>query len=133
MWRKSRAKGPTALNWCPGVDLNRNFDLKWNETVGASTFPCAQDFKGERPFSEPETRALDAYWKGLGDRFKAYFSLHSYGQLWAYPYGYKRDDPPDHLSMAEVVTQGAQKLKERSVPNRSMYCPWSKSVSFNNK
>ena len=40
-----------------GVDLNRNFgymfDVKGSK--GSSTNPCAEDYRGEYEFSEPET------------------------------------------------------------------------------
>ena len=60
MARKNR--NPT----CPGggyseagVDLNRNFDFAWSvDNVGSSPAPCAEDFRGGAPFSEPESRAL---------------------------------------------------------------------------
>ena len=44
-----------------GVDLNRNYDWQFNMTqtdsnnTSSSDDPCAEIFKGPRPFSEPET------------------------------------------------------------------------------
>jgi hypothetical protein len=43
-----------------GVDLNRNSGYFWNNG-GASSNPCAQDFRGTGPFSEPESRILSDF------------------------------------------------------------------------
>ena len=41
-----------------GVDLNRNYGVSWNKEGGSSTDPCAENYRGAFPFSEPETRAI---------------------------------------------------------------------------
>ena len=42
-----------------GVDLNRNYDIKFNElSKGASSDPCDLEYRGPYAFSEPETRAM---------------------------------------------------------------------------
>lgn len=39
-----------------GVDLNRNYGLKWGYSdTGSSRDPCAEDYRGPHAFSEPET------------------------------------------------------------------------------
>lgn len=40
-----------------GVDLNRNFDIGWENYVGASE-PGPEGYKGPSPASEPETQAI---------------------------------------------------------------------------
>jgi len=42
-------------NRCDGVDLNRNFDYRWD--YGNSN-PCASYYRGPSPFSEPEARGV---------------------------------------------------------------------------
>ena len=54
MWRKTRSSGNGA---CRGVDPNRNWGHRWGGE-GASTSPCAETYRGPRPFSEPETAAV---------------------------------------------------------------------------
>ncbi len=54
MWRKTRSAGNGA---CRGVDPNRNWGHRWGGE-GASTSPCAETYRGPRPFSEPETAAI---------------------------------------------------------------------------
>lgn len=51
---------------CPeekgGVDLNRNFGYKWaHDSEGSSPKKCAEDYRGPAPFSEPETKAIKAF------------------------------------------------------------------------
>lgn len=42
-----------------GVDLNRNYGYKWGYSdSGSSINPCAEDYRGPIPFSEPETRNI---------------------------------------------------------------------------
>lgn len=42
-----------------GVDLNRNYDEHFAyDTIGSSSNPCAEEFRGTSAFSEPETRAI---------------------------------------------------------------------------
>jgi hypothetical protein len=59
-WRKNRR--PTGdSTW--GVDLNRNWAPKWHAEVPSELAaelrdPRSPEFAGERPFSEPETRAV---------------------------------------------------------------------------
>ncbi|MDD6995564.1 MAG: M14 family zinc carboxypeptidase [Candidatus Borkfalkiaceae bacterium] len=41
-----------------GVDLNVNFDARWGEGKSNARVPGSENYVGEKPFSEPETRAL---------------------------------------------------------------------------
>lgn len=42
-----------------GVDINRNYDIAWESMNDAETIdPCSEVFRGEKPFSEPETKAI---------------------------------------------------------------------------
>jgi len=42
-----------------GVDLNRNYDMFFAvDETSSSGKPCAEDYRGPYPFSEPETRAI---------------------------------------------------------------------------
>ena len=41
-----------------GVDLNRNYGVAWDKPGGSSPDPCEENFRGDEPFSEPETRAI---------------------------------------------------------------------------
>ena len=60
-----------------GVDLNRQFAVNWH--LIKTTKPSFKEYKGTKPFTEPEALAM----KKLIDQtpFKAYISYHSSGQI----------------------------------------------------
>lgn len=70
-----------------GVDLNRNYGPQefWSTEGGASSDPLRDTYRGESPFSEPETQAIEALCKKY--KFKAALNYHTYGNLLIYPYG----------------------------------------------
>ena len=61
--------------------------------VGYRNDPCSEIYPGERPFSEPETKALADYIMSKNGTWRVFLTLHSYGQLWMAPYGYTTDQP----------------------------------------
>ena len=73
---------------CIGIDLNRNFDMDWN-TTGSSDNPCADTYHGPLAFSEKESQAVrDATLKiNSTQKIASHVSIHSYSQMWLYPYG----------------------------------------------
>ncbi|VDK87298.1 unnamed protein product [Litomosoides sigmodontis] len=109
LWRKNRAS-PEKFEWkngqkryCPGVDLNRNFGFHFGES-GSSPSPCSSVYHGSHAFSEPETRAVRDAILRLRQRIKAYMSLHTYSQLWIYPYSYAQNVyPPDFDDLKAVA------------------------------
>lgn len=84
MWRKTRK--PVSGS-CYGTDANRNFDFHWGE-VGASSYSCADTYKGTTAFSEPETQVVRDLLLELTGRGKFYLTLHSYGNYLLYPWGW---------------------------------------------
>ena len=56
MWRKNRQTQKDTP--CVGRDLNRNWDVHWDQKGGAATKACRSTFRGHRPLDAPETRAL---------------------------------------------------------------------------
>lgn len=63
-----------------GVDINRNFDLLWNEYTSSYTSPAFKEYKGVTPDSEPETRALVALTEGLLNPVTS-ICVHSQGDI----------------------------------------------------
>ncbi|KAH6845741.1 carboxypeptidase [Chaetomium sp. MPI-CAGE-AT-0009] len=88
MWRKNRQT--TAGSSCIGHDINRNWPYKWSTSGGASTNPCAEDFKGKTEGDAPETAVLSAWLKKTQDNqgVKLFIDWHAYSQLLMTPYGY---------------------------------------------
>ncbi|BFF97756.1 carboxypeptidase B [Drosophila madeirensis] len=103
MWRKTRK--PVSSS-CYGTDANRNFDYHWGE-VGASSSSCADTFKGETAFSEPETQLVRDLLLGLKSRGKFYLTLHSYGNYLLYPYGWTSSLPASWRDIDDVAQAGA--------------------------
>ena len=84
-WRKNRQK-PL------GTDLNRNWGYHWGGHGNVSRDPRSDGYRGKKPFSAPETRALRAFVKsrviGGAQQIKAAVDIHSAAELVLWPYGY---------------------------------------------
>jgi len=84
LWRKNRKN---LQNDVYGVDLNRNYGPEsfWNaNNGGSSTDPKNDTYRGEAPFSEPETQAI----RMLIDTFAfgCILNYHTYSNLLIYPF-----------------------------------------------
>ncbi len=101
-WRKNRRPpGPNSAG-CSGVDLNRNYEFLWDFPIHFSpsapildsTRPCSDYYRGERAFSEPETR--NACW--IVENFpnvRFFIDLHCSGQDILYSWGDDDDQTTD--------------------------------------
>uniref|UniRef100_A0A0A9Z8P4 Carboxypeptidase B n=1 Tax=Lygus hesperus TaxID=30085 RepID=A0A0A9Z8P4_LYGHE len=92
LWRKNKAQ--TFVNYCGGVDLNRNFDYVWGGP-GSSDDPCSTNYRGPYPFSEPEAVAFGRFVLSIAQDLRMYLTLHSAAQAILYPWGYTNLVPPD--------------------------------------
>nr|XP_026495764.1 uncharacterized protein LOC113400423 [Vanessa tameamea] len=108
MWRKNRAR----YGECVGVDLNRNFSYGWGERgeEGSSEDPGNIFYRGPKPFSEPETAALKRVILDSETNFKVFLSLHSYGEVIIFPWGYTGDPCPDYVELLEGGTTMAKAI-----------------------
>ncbi len=115
LWRKNtNPNPPPGEEPAPfpnyGVDLNRNFSSKWGEIPGGSSGdPASNTYRGDAPFSEPETQAVRDYVTSLfpdqkkpGDFVPAsddttgiFLDVHSFGNLILYPYGWTELPAPN--------------------------------------
>ena len=90
-----------------GVDLNRNFGPKeyWDyPNGGSSTSPWSQTYRGEGPFSEPETKALSEFVEG--HKIHIALNYHTYSNLLLYPYGIRNEVAhPMYRTMAKEMTK----------------------------
>ena len=84
LWRKNRQSTTSAS--CIGRDINRNWPNQWDQRGGASTSPCAEDYKGASAGDGTETKVLKAQLDGVaaGNGVQLYMDIHSYSQLWMY-------------------------------------------------
>ncbi|UJR30473.1 hypothetical protein I4U23_018006 [Adineta vaga] len=113
LWRKNRSKNSTST--CYGVDLNRNYPLKWM-TGGSSSSPCSDTYAGKSAGSEIETINVVNFFQSKMGTWDMYMSFHSYGQWWFTPYGYTADLPIDYNQQSKAANIGANTIQ--SVNNR---------------
>ncbi len=87
-----------------GVDINHNFNAGWHELQQAErekgiVGPCARQWGGPCPMSEPETRALVDLCNDVS--FRHVIALHSQGEEIYWDYG--EHTPPASRLMAAVM------------------------------
>jgi len=84
-----------------GVDLNRNFDARWNYEgldVPSSwkrglTDPRGQTYSGTSAASEIETQVVQNMYKRK--RINASMDIHAYGEMFFWPLGFQREPIPE--------------------------------------
>lgn len=109
MWRKNRK--PKGF-FCIGVDLNRNWDYKWNYN-NVSNNPCSNGYAGPAPFSEIETKSMSEYIKTISDKFYAYIAFHSHAQLLLFPYGHTKNHLDNYDDLHAIGLKTIAALKKR--------------------
>jgi carboxypeptidase T len=101
-WRKNRQPnpGPTV-----GTDLNRNYDYRWACCGGSSGAPGSLTYRGPRPFSAPETRALRDFVNsrvvGGRQQIRTHITFHTNGELILWPYGYTYTNLPSDMTRVD--------------------------------
>lgn len=93
MWRKNTRNNR-------GVDTNRNADDHWSQGNSSS---WADDFRGEAPFSEPESSAIRDLC--LKEKFKVAIDVHNFGGMILWPPGYTTEVSPDEARFRAVGDQ----------------------------
>ena len=98
MWRKNRRDSGGGAY---GVDLNRNYVEKWGyDNSGSSPDPSSTTYRGTGPASEPEVASMVSF---FGSRqFRTALSVHTYSDVWFYPYGYDYLYPANDPEYAEI-------------------------------
>ncbi|XP_030380361.1 carboxypeptidase B [Scaptodrosophila lebanonensis] len=105
-WRKNRR--PHKQTKFVGTDCNRNYDIFWDS--GPSKIN-RNTYKGERPFSEPETRAMRNILDRVEPNLLFFLSLHSYGQSIMYPWGYSRESTHYWRDLHSLANSGRTAIK----------------------
>lgn len=113
LWRKNTDNDDGCfLSFWWGTDLNRNSSFKWGG-IGASSFACDETYRGPSPASEPETQSIQNYvtssfpdQRGPEDNDPApddssgvFITLHSYGNLVLFPWGWTTDSSPNDTAL----------------------------------
>jgi len=97
-WRKNRAPG----SGCAGVDLNRNFDFKW-DLFNDRRRVCGETYAGPRAASEAETQALQHLI--LESPLKVHIDFHSCGGFVLGPWSFTTEL---HPRLGEILTLGKE-------------------------
>lgn len=115
--RKNRSNYGTCTTWQKGVDLNRNYDYKfgYNDKEGGSNDPCQEDYRGPKPFSEPETFAMKTFIE-KNPAIKSSMNFHAFGDLFIYPYNYLKDNQNIVLKAEKPKLLAAYEEIERDAP-----------------
>jgi hypothetical protein len=71
---------------------------------GASANPCDDNYCGKAAFSEPCSKAMSQL-IAKEKKIAAYFALHSYVQMWMYPWGYTKTLPPNSALLVLIFYQ----------------------------
>jgi hypothetical protein len=105
LWRKNVRdnNGDGEITVGDGVDLNRNFAVKWGyDNEGSSPDPSSDTYRGPGPNSEPETQALDGLFADVG--FEFFVNYHSAAELLLYGIGWQVNTPsPDDVIYEAMV------------------------------
>jgi hypothetical protein len=98
MWRKNRRNNGGGVF---GVDINRNYNDHWGwDNSGSSPTTSAEDYRGPSAASEPETQAMQGF---IASRqFATSLSIHTYSDLWLYPFGYAQIYPANNAQYVEI-------------------------------
>jgi carboxypeptidase T len=115
-WRKNRQ--PNAGTTAVGTDLNRNYDYRWACCGGSSGNPSSNTYRGPKPFSAPETRAMRDFISSrvIGGRqqIRTAITFHTAGEEILWPYGYTKTDVPGDMTIddqAALVAIGRKMAK----------------------
>ncbi|MBI5170486.1 MAG: immune inhibitor A [Candidatus Eisenbacteria bacterium] len=98
MWRKNlrdnNLNGVTGPG--DGIDLNRNFGVKWGfNSVGSSGSPGSDTYRGPSAYSEPETQVQRNVVVAL--KPVSGLSFHTYSDLLVHPWGWTAAGTPDSV------------------------------------
>lgn len=87
LWTKSRSLNSPLTFICPGVNLNRNFDIDWLISDSSSS-PCSHLYAGVEPFSEIETTFIKTLISDYNPLL--YISLQNNGNFITFPWRYEK-------------------------------------------
>ncbi len=99
-WRKNRQR--TASGAPLFTDVNRNYSYRWGCCGGSSGKKDNATYRGPRPFSAPETRALRNFVNSRVvdgvQQIRTHVTLHTNGELILWPYGYTYRNVPGDMT-----------------------------------
>lgn len=85
-----------------GVDLNRQYPANWESIVGNTGKPSPDNYKGPKPLSEPESKAMVDF--ANQHDFKTAVSYHSSGQIIYWQFNQTGDRLKRDQKLAQTVS-----------------------------
>ena len=81
------------------------------------------DYRGEAPFSAPETANMRAWLTRHRGNIKLYNSVHSHGQMILLPWGFTADHSPHNIAdLRRVATVGQRAIYRQSGMSYKVRC-----------
>lgn len=107
-----------------GVDLNRQYPADWANICCDPGKPGPQNYKGKKPLSEPEAKAI--YDFTLAHSFKASAAYHSSGEIlyWYFKQGLSAKNRDKALAEKIAAKTGYRLVKPESNPSGGGYTDW---------
>jgi carboxypeptidase T len=105
-WRKNRQLD--AAGNAMYTDLNRNYEYRFGCCGGSSGNRASITYRGPRPLSAPESRALRNFVQSRVidgvQQIRTHITLHTNGELVLWPYGYTKTDVPSDMTTLDHAT-----------------------------
>ncbi|XP_063384724.1 carboxypeptidase B-like [Cydia fagiglandana] len=88
LWEKNLSTKSNLGFICPGVNINRNFNIDWSRADSSSS-ACSHLYAGTEANSEIETQLIQSIIDTYRDRISMYISLQNGGGYISYPWQYE--------------------------------------------
>ena len=125
-WRKNRQPNPGSSS--TGTDLNRNYDYAWS---GGPASPASINYRGRKPFSAPETRAIRDFVLSRRvagvQRIRTHISFHTAGEFVLWPYGHTHTPVPPDMTRLDAL---AFRKMGRHMASTNGYRPEQSSAMY---
>jgi g-D-glutamyl-meso-diaminopimelate peptidase len=107
-----------------GVDLNRQYPAGWSTIVGDTGKPSPHNYKGPKPLSEPESKAMYDFTNGKD--FKTAVSYHSSGEIlyWHYKQGTERTSRDREIANMINSKTGYKLVAPKENPSGGGFTDW---------
>lgn len=114
-----------------GVDLNRQYPAGWDYIVSDPGKPATQNYKGPKPLSEPESKAMYDFTNGKG--FKTSVSYHSSGEIiyWHFKQGSARTERDRKIAEMIKSKTGYSLVTPKANPSGGGFTDWFISTQLN--
>ncbi|MBP0725106.1 hypothetical protein J5Y03_07860 [Bacillus sp. RG28] len=112
-----------------GVDLNRQYPANWDRIKNNQSKPGPDNYKGTRPLSEPESKAM--YQFTLKHHFKNTVAYHSSGNIifWNFKQDSKRSARDRQIALKAAKMTGYSLVLPEKDPSGGGYKDWFVTMS----